>query len=844
MSKSIKDKVLNQSLDTIMSDRFGRYSKYIIQDRALPDARDGLKPVQRRILYAMNDLGLTHKKTFKKSARIVGEVIGKYHPHGDSSIYEAMVRMSQDWKINMPLVTMHGNNGSIDDDPAAAMRYTEVRLSKLSSELLRGIKYNTVSFAPNFDDSESEPTVLPAGFPNLLVNGAKGIAAGYATEMPPHNLGEIIDASIAFIKNNYINLSDLMKYVKGPDFPTGGIVQGKKGIISAFEVGKGRMIIRSKVEINNSKTKPSIIVTEIPYGVIKSKLVRDIDEIRFNKSIYGIKEVIDETDRNGIHINIRLNPEANIELILNYLYKKTDLQIYYNYNNIAIKDRVPKLLSLSNLIEAFISHQRNVQTSKLKYKLDKDKTRHEIVTGLVRVAGIADQVIKVIRNAPGSKSGVVKDLIENFEFTQIQASAIAELRLYRLSSTDQSIYIKEKMDLEERIILCKKILNSEEEMNNYIISKLKEIKKEFATPRKTLIETEMAKIEIKPEDLIKNEDLYVAVTKMGYLKSFSNRAFESNNIVDFGMKEGDSLIFLEKTNTLSKLIVLCDDGKYIYIPVHQIKDIKFKSIGQHINDFASLNPLSSILTAFSISNFSLKANILMVTKLGKTKRVNISEFETTRYKKSLIAFKLTDEDKLTSAKLTNGNMEVLIISSNSKAVKYNESTIPLQGIKASGVIGISLNDNYVTGLVVAKKEDIITLATNKGGIKRMYMNKILSSSRSTKGKSLFKEVKSQSQIVIEGFASNPTSQVLFNSPTEITLHKVNKVGISDYNSGFSLIKKTKEMYVPKSFGFDNLDKNSTLLDIKNISDEEAFENAEKEIEKISQLSLDDILGDI
>ncbi len=844
MSNTGNNKTIKQSLDLIMSDRFGRYSKYIIQDRALPDARDGLKPVQRRILYAMNDLGLTHKKSFKKSARIVGEVIGKYHPHGDSSIYEAMVRMSQDWKINMPLVTMHGNNGSIDDDPAAAMRYTEVRLAKLSSELLNGINYNTVPFAPNFDDSEKEPTVLPADFPNLLVNGAKGIAAGYATEMPPHNLGEVIDASIAYIKANNIRLDTLMKYVKGPDFPTGGIVQGIEGIYAAFERGKGRVVIRSKVEVTTLKTKPSILITEIPYGVVKSKLVRDIDEIRFNKKIHGIKEIIDETDRNGISINISLLPGADANMILKYLYQKTDLQIYYNYNNIAIKDRAPKLLSLYELIEAFVSHQKNVRKNEIQYIHDKETLRHEIVSGLVRVAGIADEVIKVIRNASGSKSGVVKDLMDKFKFTKVQASAIAELRLYRLSSTDQSVYVKEKEELESRIAKYKKILNSDDELNNYLIEKLKGIKKEFATPRKSVIENEVSKIEINSEDLIKHEDVYIAVTKMGYLKSFSNRALEANKLVDFGMKEGDSLIFLEKTNTAGKLIVLCDDGKYMYIPIHLIKDGKFKAIGQHLNDFAAMNPLSSVVVAFSIMDFKLNAYITMATKLGKAKRVKVSEFETTRYKKSLTAFKLGAEDKLAGARLTNGHMEIIVISSSAKTVKYIETTIPAQGIKAGGVIGISLTDNYVTGLIAANPGDVIALASNRGGLKRMYVDKILPCSRSTRGKVLFREIKSKPHLVSEGFIASPKTQVLFNAPNQISLHKAGDAEISEFDSGFTAIAKAKQLCVPKAFGFDNLSKDSELFKTISISDEEAFEKAEKEIEGINQLSLDEILGDI
>ncbi len=843
MDNSNETKILKQSLDTIMSDRFGRYSKYIIQDRALPDARDGLKPVQRRILYAMNDLGLSHNKPFKKSARIVGEVIGKYHPHGDSSIYESMVRMSQDWKMNFPLITMHGNNGSIDDDPAAAMRYTEVRLSKLTAELLKGIKQDTVSFAPNFDDSETEPTVLPAGYPNLLVNGAKGIAAGYATEMPPHNLGEIINGAIALIKSPNIRLETLMKHVHGPDFPTGGIVQGKEGIYSAFERGKGRMIIRSKVEVIDLKTKPSITITEIPYGVVKSKLVREIDEIRFNKSIHGIKEVRDETDRNGISVVIELVPGTDAKLVLNYLYSKTDLQVYYNYNNIAIKDRAPKLLSLVELLEAFIAHQKDVQTNKLKHILHKDSVRHEIVSGLVRVADIVDEVVEVIRRATGSKSGVVKDLMDKFNFTEIQASAIAELRLYRLSSTDQSVYIEEMKNLEMKIAEYKKLLNNNEEFDRYLISQLQVIKKEFATPRRSLIEDEIEEIKVDTEALIKHEDVYVGVTKMGYIKSFSNRAMESNQIADFGMKEGDSLIFLEKINTVSKLIVLTNDGKYTFIPAHKIKDSKFKSIGQHLNDFAAMNPDSSVVATLAVEDFNLNAYVTMVTKKGKAKRVKVSEFEVSRYKKSLVAIKLGLEDELVDAKFTNGQMQVIVISSNAKATKYEETTLPSQGTKSSGVIGISLNDNYVTGIAVANPGEVIALASNRGGLKRLYIDNIQPCSRATKGRPIYRNIISKPHIVTEAFVANTKTEVLFNSPVKSSFKTAGEVDITDLEVGLSSIGPS-QLCVPKAFGFDSLNKDSPILEVEIPSDDNVFSNAEKAIDSIDQLAFEDLLKDI
>ncbi len=844
MNKNTSEQILKQSLDQIMSERFGRYSKYIIQDRALPDARDGLKPVQRRILYAMNELGLTYNKPYKKSARVVGEVIGKYHPHGDTSIYDALVRMTQDWKMNMPLVSMHGNNGSIDDDPAAAMRYTEARLEKLTNLLLRGIKQKTVPFAPNFDDSESEPTVLPAGFPNLLINGAKGIAAGYATEMPPHNLGEIIDAIIATIKSPNIRLDTLMNYVKGPDFPTGGIVQGIDGIFSAFERGKGRIIIRSKVEIIDLKTKPSITISEIPYGVIKSKLVRDIDEIRFNKSIHGIKEVRDETDRKGTSIYIELMPGTSPQLVLNYLYAKTDLQVYYNYNNIAIKDRAPKLLSLRDLIDAFLVHQKDVQKKQIQFELDKDVLRHEIVSGLVKVADIVDKVIEIIRNASGSKSGVVEALISNFDFTHNQANAIAELRLYRLSSTDQVVYLQEKEELELRINRYKELLNVEEEFNKYIVEYFKKVKKDFAIPRRTIIENEIEKIEINVADLIRHEDVYIGISRKGYIKSFSNRVFETNKIEQYGLKDGDSLIFMDKINTIKKLLVFTDAGQFIYLPAHKLSEEKFRAVGKHINDYASIDPDDNIVSVIAVEDFDLNGYITLVTKKGKAKRVQLKSFEVSRYSKPLMAIKLGQGDKLIGARVSGGDKKVVIVTSNSKAVLYDEVVISVQGTKSSGVIGISVNDNYVTAFTLASDEDIIGMVSNRGGVKRIRLSSILPSSRITKGRNLFREVKSKPHIIYDmNVVTTSTQANLMKNDGMVELIEFKNADITDVEVGLSSLG-SDNVLAAKIMVSQIVDKNSKLLDVKEVSAQDKFDEAEKAIESVSQLSIEDLLSDI
>ena len=846
MTNKKNEGFLNMSLDQIMSDRFGRYSKYIIQGRALPDARDGLKPVQRRILFSMNDLGLLHNRAFKKSARVVGDVIGKYHPHGDSSIYEAMVRMSQSWKINMPLVEMHGNNGSIDDDPAAAMRYTEARLEKLSELMLDGIKKNTVKFAPNFDDSEREPTVLPALIPNLLVNGAKGIAAGYATEMPPHNLGEIIDAIILKIKSPNARLETLMQSVKGPDFPTGGIVQGKNGIYEAFERGKGRIVIRSKYELNTSKTKPSIRISEIPYGVIKSKLVKQIADIEYDKKIAGIKDVRDESDRNGISIFIQLSAGADAEKILKYFLQKTDMQIYYSYNNIAIKDNAPKQMGLSDLIDAYLNHQKQVQKNAINFDLNKDTAKLEIVEGLIKVAQIVDQVIKVIRNASG-KLDVVNKLISNFEFTENQAKAIAELRLYRLSKTDQSIYIEERDSLKSRIQNWKLLLENKNEFDNYLIKKLREVKKEFATERKTKIEEQMEVISISQEELINHEDAWVGISMQGYLKRFSNRAYEANELETYGLKDGDSLKYLHKINTSDKLLVFTSEGKYIFIPVHNIFESKFKDVGRHINDFVAIKPNEFIVDAIAVNDFSLLAYIVLVTKNGKGKRVKISDFKVKRYSTTYAAINLKGKDKLIGAKISNGNKQAILITKLTKAVKYSEHNISTQGTKSSGIKLINLaQDDHVTTFALVDNNDILGIVSSRGGIKRIKVNAILPMSKNTKGKSLFRFIKVNPHLAIDAKSVDTNNKVAFSyNGKGLKVVDITKANISSSEEGFTQGGPNSTIS-GKILKFDRIHSKSSLFEntSEKLDETQIFDAAEATINSVDEISLDDLLKDL
>ena len=515
-------------LEEIMGERFGRYSKYIIQERALPDARDGLKPVQRRILYAMFHDGNTFDHQHRKSAKTVGLVIGNYHPHGDSSVYDAMVRMSQDWKIRMPLIDMHGNNGSIDDDPAAAMRYTEARLAKIAGTMLEDIDKDTVLFAPNFDDTENEPTVLPARFPVLLVNGATGIAAGYATNIPPHNLSEVIDAAILRMQRPKCTLEELMEILPGPDFPTGGIVMGKKGIVDAFTTGKGRIVIRARTEIVTGKTCNQIVIREIPYEVIKSSMVRKMDDIRLSREIEGIMDIRDETDRTGLRIVIDVKKDVDPNIILNYFYKNTDLQIYYSYNMVSIVNKRPVQMGLIGMLDAFIAHREEVVLRRSRYLYNKMEERCHILEGLMKAVSIMDEVIAVIRQSK-DKGDAKRNLMDSFQFSETQAEAIVTLRLYRLTSTDIVALREEFAQLVNEMEMLRTILESETVLKSVLIKELKEIKKEYADPRRSEIQEEVEEIVIDKTAMIPNERVMITVSRDGYVKRVSLRSYSASD---------------------------------------------------------------------------------------------------------------------------------------------------------------------------------------------------------------------------------------------------------------------------------------------------------------------------
>lgn len=749
----MSDKKIVMPLEEIMGERFGRYSKYIIQDRALPDVRDGLKPVQRRILYAMYKEGNVYSKPYRKSAKTVGVVIGNYHPHGDSSVYDAMIRMSQDWKMRVPLIDVQGNNGSIDNDPAAAMRYTEARLSKIAVELLKDLDKNTCNMASNFDDTEYEPTVLPAKYPNLLVNGAMGISAGYATEIPPHNLHEVIDATIHRIKKPNSSLEEIMEFIKGPDFPTGAIVEGKEGIYEAFKTGKGKVIIRSKTEINQEKNLQQIIITEIPYEVNKADLVRKMDEIRFNRSIDGIIEVRDESDRNGLRIVVDVKKEAQVQNILNYYFKNTDLQKNYNYNMVAICDKRPEQLGILAILDAYIGHQIEVITRRSLFELEKANTRLHIVDGLIKAISILDEVVKTIR-ASKDKQDAKNNLMIKYQFTEKQAEAIVMLQLYRLTNTDIVSLETEKAELDLYVKELNEILDDDRVLRKVIIKELKEIKSLYPSERLTEIKDEVQEVTIDKDAMIIPEDVYVSVTKDGYVKRISQRSFKASEKIGFGKKENDHLLTLTLANTLDKLLLFTNKGNYLYIPVHALEEFKWKDLGKHVSYLVKIDSDEKMIGCMLIRSFKEELSIVLATKNGQVKRTSLKEFELIRYSKPVKCFNLKDDDEVINVALTNDNHAIFLLSDDGYANFYSLTTISKQGMKASGIKGIALKgDSKLAGMVCLDpfSRDSLFLMADKGGYKNIKIADIPVTNRAVKGIQIYKPVKSNPQLFIGAY---------------------------------------------------------------------------------------------
>ncbi|MFI3055553.1 DNA topoisomerase IV subunit A [Streptococcus sp. 2020WUSS084] len=746
--------IQNMSLEDIMGERFGRYSKYIIQERALPDIRDGLKPVQRRILYSMNKDGNTFDKGYRKSAKSVGNIMGNFHPHGDYSIYDAMVRMSQDWKNREILVEMHGNNGSMDGDPPAAMRYTEARLSEMAGYLLADIEKKTVPFAWNFDDTEKEPTVLPAAFPNLLVNGATGISAGYATDIPPHNLAEVIDAVVYMIDHPTASLDKLMEFLPGPDFPTGAIIQGADEIKRAYETGKGRVVVRSRCEIEQLKAgKKQIVITEIPYEVNKAVLVKKIDDIRVNNKVPGIAEVRDESDRTGLRIAIELKKDSDEQTILNYLYKYTDLQINYNFNMVAIDNFTPRQVGLQKILSSYIAHRREIIIARSKFDKEKAEKRLHIVEGLIRVISILDEVIALIR-ASENKADAKENLKVSYEFSEEQAEAIVTLQLYRLTNTDIVTLENEEAGLREQIQTLAAIIGDERTMFNLMKKELREVKKQFGNPRLSELQDQAEAIEIDTASLIVEEETFVSVTKAGYIKRTSPRSFNASTLEEMGKREDDQLIFLQNAKTTQHLLLFTNLGNVIYRPVHELTDIRWKDIGEHLSQtLMNFDTNEEIIFAELVENFE-EGTYFAVTKYGQIKRVERKEFAPWRtYKsKSTKYAKLKDADDVVITVSPVVLDDIMLITEKGYALRFNIEEVPIIGAKAAGVKAVNLKDGDVVAAAFISNTSSVYLLTQRGSLKRMAAEEIPVTSRAKRGLQVLRELKAKPHRV---FAAGP-----------------------------------------------------------------------------------------
>ena len=784
--KTIVEKIYDYTLEDIMGERFGRYAKSIIQDRALPDVRDGLKPVQRRILYTMWEDHNTFDKPYRKCAKAVGDVMGKYHPHGDSSIYGAMIYMSQPWKMREIFIDIHGNNGSIDGDGPAAYRYTETRLTKIAQIMLKDINRNAVEMTLNYSDEDLEPTVLPANFPNLLVNGSTGISAGYATNIPPHNLGEVIDATIHRINNPNCRLETIMDIVKGPDFPTGGVIEGKTGLMSAYETGKGKVILKAKTEIVKDKSGQQIIIHEIPYDVLKENLRKKIEDIRIDKKVDGITDVRDESDREHMaKLVIELKKDANAELILNYLLKNTELQVNYSFNMVAIVNHRPRQLGILAILDAFIEHQKDVILRRTNFDLDHAKARLHIVDGLLKAIDVLDEVIKTIR-ASKNKADSIENLMKVFDFTEEQATAIVTMQLYRLSNTDITQLLGEKNDLLRMIEFLNQILNNEEVLKKQMKMELNAVKKEFATPRRTEIRDEITEIKLDMMDMIPKEKAIIIVTNEGYIKRVSLKSYTSSDGMTT-LKPGDFITNIYNTNTLAKLLVFTNLGNYLYIPIHTILESKWKDLGKHVNNIVMMSQDERVIGSAILEKGK---KIVLTTKNGMIKNILMDDLEVQRYSKPICAMKLKDGDELLSAQLLG--IDTLLITKNGYYLRYSSSEVPTLGSKAAGVKAINLkDDNLVASYQIVDTDEYVNILTNNNTSKRVKLNDLNILTRAKKGSLIIKKPKTKDYIIVSAYTSDSRTINLLKCDSEITEIKNADIPIMDIASTGSLITKNK-----------------------------------------------------
>ena len=734
------------SLEDIMGERYATYAKYVIQDRAIPDLRDGLKPVQRRIIYAMHHSGNIFRKPYRKCATSVGEVMGKYHPHGDASIYDALAHMSQPWKYRTPLIDFQGNNGSIDGDNPAAHRYTESRLAQITEELTKDIEKDTVDMQLTFDDSQYEPVVLPARFPNLLVNGTQGIAVAMATNIPPHNLADVIEAVIYRIKHETATIDDLISIIKGPDFPTGGTIYNTETLKSIYHHGHGRVDIISKVEVKDDKEGKQLIITEIPYGVIKTNLVKAMDEIRYKKIVDGILEVRDESDHQGLRIAIDLKKDANHEVILNYLYAKTELKSSFSANMVAIDKGHPVTFNLLRYVESFIDHQVEVITRLSQFDLAKAQSRLEIVEGLILAISILDEVVKIIR-ASKDKQDAMKNLQAAYTFSSAQAEAVVSLQLYKLTNTDITILQQEQTVLSETILTLESLLNDRQQLNQRLTHDLKAIAKTYGQPRKTnLIDEPTTVMTFNKRELIAKEDVYVAITKDGYMKRAPLKSYRSSDGAFPGVKEGDMLVASGQTTTVDYILAFTQKGNFLFIPVFELQETKWKEEGKHINDFVSLPSEEKIIKAILVSEFKEDAFVTLITALGQIKKTSLAEFNVQRYSKPISCIRLGNQDIVVDVDVTNGRSQILVITKLGKASYFSELDVNPVGIKAGGVKAIQYltdHDAIASFMIIDQDEKgKAVLVTDEGHIRVFDINYLTLTNRLGKVQYVYQSFKS------------------------------------------------------------------------------------------------------
>ena len=844
--KTIIEKIYDYTLEDIMGDRFGRYSKSIIQDRALPDVRDGLKPVQRRILYTMWESKNTHDKPYRKCAKAVGDVMGKYHPHGDSSIYGAMIYMSQPWKMREVFIDIHGNNGSIDGDGPAAHRYTETRLTKLALVMLKDINRDAVEMTLNYADEDLEPTVLPANFPNLLVNGSTGISAGYATNIPPHNLGEVIEATVHRIDNPNCRLDTILNIIKGPDFPTGGVVEGKEGLLQAYTTGRGKVVVKARTEIVKEKGTHQIIIHEIPFDVLKEQLRKKIEDIKIDKKVEGIADVVDISDKEHMaKIIIELKKDANAELILNYLFKNTDLQVNYNFNMVAIVNRRPKQLGILEILDAFIAHQKDVILRRTRFDLNKAKERLHIVEGLLKAVDILDEIIKTIR-ASKNKQDSIDNLVKQFEFTEAQATAIVTMQLYRLSNTDINLLLEEKDNLNKMIEFLTSILNDEEVLKKQMKLSLNEIKKEFANPRRTDIRDEVTEVKFDPKDMIPKENVIVVATNEGYVKRIPIKSYVSASSEPTTLKPGDFIRGLYSTTSLDTLLMFTNLGHYLYVPVHEIVETKWKELGKHISNLIQISADERIISAMILDNPS--TNVIMTTRNGITKRTNLEELIVSRYTKPINAMKLKDDDELVSVVKDNGR--AIFVTETGYYLNIDSNEIPVVGAKASGVKGINVKDDHVvTCMSPENYDEYITVFTNKNTSKRIKISELDTMTRAKKGSTLIKKVKSTNYKITNAISVNNRDVVSIKTDGDFKEIKTTELPIMDLSSTGSTISKTT---IEESFKVAELVERKIELNVTEGQKLKPKDESTNEVEEIElpktkeenqELTIDDFLDD-